>query len=147
MKIVIGCRKDHASDDILKLAALRAKAFNAEVYVIGSLKGGQGDKLGDIKKAEQNIDYAIECLKELGIEQRMLVRGQNPGEDIVQFAQDNKADEVIVGIVKMSKVGKLLLSSWTALHGLRPWHARMLREVLFRALPIRPQPTLNNLPI
>ena len=34
-----------------------------------------------------------------------------PGEDIVQFSEENDADEVIVGVVKISKVGKLLMGS------------------------------------
>jgi len=34
-----------------------------------------------------------------------------PGEDLVQFAEDNNADEIIIGIKKRSKVQKLLLGS------------------------------------
>ncbi len=116
MNIVVGYRKDRASDHILKLAAFRAKAFNAKVYVISSLEGGEGD-VAAIKQAEENLSYAVEYLRELGTdsEPRLLIRGLDPGKDIVQFAEDNTAGEVIVGTVKISKVGKLLLGS-TAQH-------------------------------
>jgi nucleotide-binding universal stress UspA family protein len=113
MKIVVGYRKDSVSDDVLKLAASHAKVFNAKVYVVSSLKGGEGEKMDDIDKAESNLTYAVEYLKELGVdsEQKLLVRGMAPGEDIVQFSEENDADEVIVGVVKISKVGKLLMGS------------------------------------
>jgi nucleotide-binding universal stress UspA family protein len=35
----------------------------------------------------------------------------SPGEDLVEFATENKIDEIIVGIKKLSKVGKLLMGS------------------------------------
>jgi nucleotide-binding universal stress UspA family protein len=34
-----------------------------------------------------------------------------PGEDLVQFAKDNEADEIIVGVRRRSKVGKLMFGS------------------------------------
>lgn len=114
MNIVVGYWKDdHDSDNVLKLAAHHSKVFNAKVYVITSLKGGWGEKMEEINYAEKNLSYAMKYLKELGIEaeQRLLVRGLTPGEDIVQFAEDNKSEEVIVGVVRKSKVGKLLLGS------------------------------------
>jgi nucleotide-binding universal stress UspA family protein len=40
-----------------------------------------------------------------------LIRGLSPGEDIVEFAKENKIDEIIVGVKRRSKVGKLLMGS------------------------------------
>jgi nucleotide-binding universal stress UspA family protein len=34
-----------------------------------------------------------------------------PGEDLVQFAKDNTVDEVVVGVKRRSKVGKILMGS------------------------------------
>jgi nucleotide-binding universal stress UspA family protein len=34
-----------------------------------------------------------------------------PGEDLVQFAKDNKVDEIVVGVKRRSKVGKILMGS------------------------------------
>jgi nucleotide-binding universal stress UspA family protein len=39
------------------------------------------------------------------------VRGLEAGEDIVQMAEERKADEIIIGIQRKSKVGKLLFGS------------------------------------
>jgi len=113
MNIAIGYRKDNVSDSILKLAAEHARAFKGKVFVISSLKGGEGEKMSELDKAEANMVYARDYFKNQGIEceDRLLVRGLTPGEDIVQFAEENKIDEIIVGVVKVSKVGKLLMGS------------------------------------
>ncbi len=41
----------------------------------------------------------------------LLVRGFTPGEDIVKFAKENNIDEILIGIKRRSKVGKLLFGS------------------------------------
>ena len=48
-------------------------------------------------------------------ETHLLIRGLSPGEDLVQFSEDNQISEVIVGVRRRSKVGKLLMGS-TAQH-------------------------------
>lgn len=113
MNIAIGYRKDGVADNILKLAAEHAKAFNGKVFIISSLKGGEGEKIGELDKAEAAMKYAKDFFATKGIacEEKLLVRGLTPGEDLVQFAEENNIDEIIVGVVKVSKVGKLLMGS------------------------------------
>jgi nucleotide-binding universal stress UspA family protein len=36
---------------------------------------------------------------------------QSPGEDLVNYARDNNIDEIIIGIRRRSKVGKLVFGS------------------------------------
>jgi nucleotide-binding universal stress UspA family protein len=40
-----------------------------------------------------------------------LIRGREPGEDLVEFAAEHQAAEIIIGIRRRSKVGKLLFGS------------------------------------
>ena len=40
-----------------------------------------------------------------------MISGLDSGEDIVEFAKQNKADEIIIGIRRKSKVGKLMFGS------------------------------------
>jgi nucleotide-binding universal stress UspA family protein len=44
-------------------------------------------------------------------ETKLLVRGMTPGEDIVDYAKEKAIDEIIIGIKRRSKVGKLLFGS------------------------------------
>jgi nucleotide-binding universal stress UspA family protein len=116
MNIIVGYDGKKAAKEALKLAKIHAKAFDAKVYVVTSLVGGtehQEDQLKDIKRAEKDLEYAKETLKEDGIdcETHLLVRGLDPGEDIINFANQNNADEILIGVEKKSKVGKFIFGS------------------------------------
>ncbi|MBW2672551.1 MAG: universal stress protein [Deltaproteobacteria bacterium] len=113
MKIVVGYRESKMSKALLDTVKLHAKAFDATVYLISSLEGGMGEKIEEIDAAKGELSYAEGVLKEAGIkaESELLIRGLSPGEDIVEFAKDQKADEIIVGVKMKSKVGKFLLGS------------------------------------
>ena len=113
MKIVVGYEGSRMSQMALEIAKKHAKAFGAEVVVITSLEGGRSDKVEDIDAAKQGLEYAEGALKREGIEckSHLLIHGLSPGEDIVDFAKEQKADEIIVGVKMRSKVGKFLLGS------------------------------------
>jgi nucleotide-binding universal stress UspA family protein len=59
------------------------------------------------------LENAVKSIQKEGIpcEEHLLIRGMEPGEDIVQFAEDHQADEIIIGVIKKSKVQKFLLGS------------------------------------
>jgi nucleotide-binding universal stress UspA family protein len=44
-------------------------------------------------------------------ETHLTVRSMMPGEHLVEFAEENRIDEIILGLRKRSKVGKLILGS------------------------------------
>ncbi len=113
MKIVIGYDGSNAGRDALVLAVKHAKAFGAEVSVIRSMEGGGREDAEAIRTAQRDLAYAQERFDREGVacETHILVRGLSPGEDIVKFAQDNGADEIIVGVRRRSRVGKALFGS------------------------------------
>lgn len=113
MKIVVGYKESKLSKGILDLVKQHAQAFDATVYIISSLEGGVGEKIEEIDVAKGELSYAEKVLKEAGIEaeSELLIRGLSPGEDIVEFAKDKGADEIVVGVKMKSKVGKFLLGS------------------------------------
>lgn len=113
MKIVVGYKESKLSKTILDLVKQHAKTFDATVYLVSSLEGGVGEKIEEIDVAKAGLSYAEEVLKEAGInvESELLIRGLSPGEDIVEYAKDKGADEIVVGVKMKSKVGKFLLGS------------------------------------
>lgn len=114
MKILVayvgGLDVDNA---VLDVAKKHAKAFNAKLYVASSMERVSEKEQVNLEKVEKQLAYVKETLEAEGIacETHVLVRGLTPGEDIVEFAVDRKMDEVIIGIEKKSKVGKLLFGS------------------------------------
>lgn len=113
MKIVVGYKDSKLSKTILDLVKQHAKAFNATVYIVSSLEGGVGEKIKEIDAAKTGLSYAEGVLKDAGIdvETELLIRGLSPGEDIIEYARDKGADEIVVGVKMKSKVGKFILGS------------------------------------
>ena len=113
MKILVGYRGTNVGKVLLELAVEHAKAFNGEVALITSLPGGDKTSREQVTEAEKNLEEAKKFLDKHGIsnETHLLVRGRNPGEDIVDFAKENNCYEIIIGVKSRSKVGKILFGS------------------------------------
>ena len=117
MKIMVCYDGSAEAKKALKLSIKRAQAANAEVYLINSMTGGQEVPKRDFLNAEHELSRAQRLFddEKISCEPKLLVRGLSPGEDMVQFAGENKVDEIVIGIKRQSKVGKLLFGS-TAQH-------------------------------
>ena len=117
MKILVGYDGSNSAKDALKLAKDHAMALDAKVDVVTSMVGAKNNQYDDVRQAELGLEYAKALLEEDNIdcETHLLIRGLSPGEDLVQFAEDNQINEIIVGVRRRSKVGKLLMGS-TAQH-------------------------------
>lgn len=113
MRIMVGYDGSNAAKDALVLAKKHAKAFEAKVFVISSLERGNEDQLPKIDQAERDLEYAKSFLEKDNIpcETHLLIRGLSPGEDLIQFANENEIDEIIVGVKRRSNVGKLVFGS------------------------------------
>jgi nucleotide-binding universal stress UspA family protein len=113
MKIVVGYDGSDAANEALNVAKKHARAFDGRIYVITSLVGGTEESAEEIIKARNQLENAVKSIQKEGIpcEEHLLIRGMEPGEDIVQFAEDHQADEIIIGVIKKSKVQKFLLGS------------------------------------
>lgn len=117
MNILVCYDETEVAQEALKTAVQHAKAFDAKVYVITSMVGGSKDDIEDNKRAESGLKHAQGVLDKEGLEceTHLLVRGLTSGEDIIQYATENDIDEIVIGIKKTSKVGKLVFGS-TAQH-------------------------------
>ncbi|KAB2888008.1 MAG: universal stress protein [Desulfobulbaceae bacterium] len=113
MKILVGYRGVNVGKDLLKEAVKQAKAFGGEVHVMTSMFGGEKTEKEKIEEAEENLENAQKYLADKGVqcETHLLIRGRTPGEDIVEFAREIGADEVIIAVKSRSKVGKLIFGS------------------------------------
>ena len=70
-------------------------------------------KLEDIQEAEQELEKIRRSFRDEGIEctTEAIVSSISPGEDLVQFTKEKKVDEIIIGVKRRSKVGKLIFGS------------------------------------
>ena len=113
MKILVGYDELGTESHILAVALKHAKAFDAEVDVVTSLEEGTESDIQDISAAEKGLEKVKQYFEKEKISCRthLMIRGVTPGEDLVSFAKENKSDEIIIGVKKRSKVGKLLFGS------------------------------------
>ena len=113
MRILVGYDGSKVADDVIKRAHKHAKAFNADVYIVTSLEQDPGLNKEDIDRAESKLEKLRTPFKADNIpcETQATVSYQSPGEDLVNYARDNNIDEIIIGVRRRSKVGKLVFGS------------------------------------
>ncbi len=113
MKILVGYRLNKGDRDIFKVAAEYAKAFNAQIEVVTSMRGGEEIELKEFDTAEKKLDQAKNYFadQKLNIKTKLLVRGLSSGEDLVNYSKEINADLIIMGVRSRSKVGKLIFGS------------------------------------
>ena len=113
MKILVGYDGSTSAKEALKLARKHALAFKGSVDIVTSMEKGTEGQQREIEEAERGLEWAKSMFTEKGLECRthLLIRGLAPGEDILEFARENGAEEIVVGVKRRSKVGKLLMGS------------------------------------
>lgn len=75
--------------------------------------GGEEDQK-KINEAEAALEKAKARFARKGVDcqTHLLIRGLGAGEDLLAFAREHKADEIVIGIThRRTRVGKLLLGS------------------------------------
>ena len=113
MNIMVGYDGSNVAKEALALAKKHAKAFDAKVFLINALAQSQNLQFEDIQKAENELERLKVSFIDDGIscETHAIVSPLSAGEDLVQFAQENEIDEIVIGVRRRSKVGKLLFGS------------------------------------
>ncbi|MCU0560589.1 MAG: universal stress protein [Desulfobacterales bacterium] len=113
MRILVAFDGSKVSRQAAELALAHAKAFHGDVLLVFSIVGGPEVPRREFEDAERALQQQEIRFKSDGIacESILSVRGMEAGEDIVQLAEERKADEIILGIQRKSKVGKLLFGS------------------------------------
>lgn len=116
MKILLGLNVTNGDKNGMALCLKQANAFKAEVTILGSLMIGDKSQAFDSKTqkdAEKKLAEARKYFEDAGISctTELMVRGKDPGEDIVDYAKKNQVDLIIVGVRLKSRVGKFLMGS------------------------------------
>ena len=113
MKILVGYDYSTVTQDVLALAKQQAKAFKAEVHLLRFLEQGPELNREAVQQAEQNLDHVKREFATLALacDTHVVVSALSAGEEIVQFAEQNSIDLIVIGVRRRSKVGKLLFGS------------------------------------
>lgn len=113
MNILVAYDGTKEAREAVRVAAKHAKAFDGRIILAFSMVGGPEIPRQEFERAEKELQSQAITLKEEGFECETLlsVRGLETGEDIVKIAEEKGAEEIIIGVQRKSKVGKLLFGS------------------------------------
>jgi nucleotide-binding universal stress UspA family protein len=113
MKILVAFEGSAAAKAALELAVKHAQAFKGELLLVWSMPTGDENQQEGIQAAENTLAYWKDHLAQEGLDcqTHLLIRGVDAGEDVVQFAADHNVEEIVLGVRRRSKVGKLLFGS------------------------------------
>lgn len=113
MKILVGVDGSNHSYEALKYAIGEAKLKNAELTAVLSLVEAKTRE--EAQQHQNTIKQARELMHGAGMEPdaRFLVRAGtiSPAEDIIQFAEENGYDQIIVGSHGRTGISRILLGS------------------------------------
>jgi len=114
MKFLVCYDETNEAKEALKVAQEHARIWNAKLEVVNAVIRIEPLKHSNVKKMEENLAGQVKEI--LGgddppYEVQLLLTDLTSGEQLVKFAEDLKIDLIFLGIVKKSKVGKLLFGS------------------------------------
>lgn len=113
MKIIVAFDGSNMAKAAMEVALKHAQAFGAQLVVVWSMFKGEEDQQEIIQRAENTLAYWKDIIqqKDLACETHLLIRGLEAGEDLVRFATEHQAEEIVIGVRRRSKVGKLVFGS------------------------------------
>lgn len=113
MKIVVGYIKTDEGRAALDRAIEEARLRSGTLVVVHSMRGSERDEVEQLATYREEFEALKRELTAAGIdyELRELVRGKPAGEDLVDFATEEGADLIVIGLRRRSPVGKLVLGS------------------------------------
>lgn len=113
MRIVAGFLRSPEGRAALQRAIEETRLRDGELLVVHSMRGGERDELENVLTYREEFEQLEAQLTQEGIRYRLVeyARGNAPSEDLLQAAEDEKADIIVIGIRRRTPVGKLILGS------------------------------------
>ena len=114
MKFLVCYDETTGAKKALKAAREHAKIWKAELEVVNAITRVEPLKHARVKKMEEKMEAEVKEIlaeKDPPFEVQLLLTDLTPGEQLVNYAEDQEVDLIFLGIVKTSKVGKFLFGS------------------------------------
>jgi len=111
--VVVGYVPTREGRAALRRAAHEAELRNSKLIIVNSNRGDRSFDAEESALFEGELVTIKGKLDECGVlhEVRHLVRGNEPSEDLIAVAEQEKADFIVIGLRRRTPVGKLILGS------------------------------------
>ena len=112
MKIMVAYDGSETAQRALSVAQKRAKLLGAELHIYSAVENGNDENDADNRVEAYLKDAEMMC-RACGITCRIEASGskQSAGRNIVDYAQANDIDEIVIGLRRRSQLGKMLFGS------------------------------------
>lgn len=109
MRIVVGYLRTPEGQAALDRGIEEARLRDGDLIVVHTAE----DDPDEVRSYQDELDGLVARLRDEGVsvQTHEYVRGQRPGEDMIQAATEHEADLIVIGIRRRSRVGKLVLGS------------------------------------
>ncbi len=114
MRFLVCYDETNQAKEALKVAQEHAKIWKAKLEVVNTITRVEPLKHSAVKKMELKMEGDVKEIlggNDTLYEVQLLLTDLTSGEQLIKFAEDQKIDQIFLGIVKKSKVGKLLFGS------------------------------------
>jgi nucleotide-binding universal stress UspA family protein len=108
-RFVVGIETEADSERIAAYIADRATGDD-EILVVNAL-AEEASETEDVKAGERAMEAVETNVGDLDVEKHHLIRGQDPADELLEFAADHDADEIIIGIHDRNPTGKVIFGS------------------------------------
>jgi nucleotide-binding universal stress UspA family protein len=111
--VVLGYVASPEGEAALTRAIAEAKLRGAKLVVVSSARGGASldtESAVELRGELKEVRAAIEAAG-VTFEIRNLVRGNEPAEDVIDIAEEEDADLIVIGLRRRTPVGKLIMGS------------------------------------
>lgn len=116
MKILVYHKNIPADSKAMDIALRHATAFDASIVVLGVVDTKNSTPREVIDAAKERVEKAAASVAQahgVSCESKLIQTALPLGEAVVQFTQNNDIDELVMGLKKRSKLGKLIFGSNT----------------------------------
>ena len=114
MKFLVCYEEADPSAEILRQSLAHAKVWNASLEIVNTVTRELPLKRDTILEMERELEATVKAQiqdESIDYNVQLLVTAQEAGEKLVAFADEQDIDMIFLGIIKKSKVGKLLFGS------------------------------------
>lgn len=114
MKLMVCYDGSDEAKEALRVAQLHASVWKAKLSVVNTIVRIEPLKHSQVQRMEEKLEKEVKDLivsDDFSYETLLLLTDLTPGEQLVKFAEEDEIDQIFLGIIKKSKVGKLLFGS------------------------------------
>jgi nucleotide-binding universal stress UspA family protein len=113
MKILLSYDDTEISERAFEVARKQTSIMQAKLDIVTVVVRDSKDQSEDIQEAEKILTKAMKTckLENINCQTKLIIKEGTPAEAILDYADEEKHDMIVIGIRRTSQLGKMILGS------------------------------------